>query len=249
MMREDESARQEPGTDNTRISHNEPQRILVLANEVCAGRALFDELRYRAGEGPSEVLVVAPALTSKMRYWVSDEDKGMAEARKRLAETIERCGAAGIPTRGEVGDADPLQALDDAMHTFAPDEVIIATHPPSRSNWLEEGLVAQARARFDRVPITHVVIDLEHETSAVEPEAREPGARQEHGRRDMILVTLVGFLTVIATFFTITFYAIDVPGWLLITWVLVIDFGTKLFGMWLLWMLFQRRPRADRLDF
>ena len=39
------------------------------------------------------------------------------------------------------------------------DEVVVSTHPPGRSNWLEQGVVEQARLRFD-VPVTHVVVDL-----------------------------------------------------------------------------------------
>jgi hypothetical protein len=39
------------------------------------------------------------------------------------------------------------------------DEVMISTHPPGRSNWLERDVVARARARHP-LPIEHVVVDL-----------------------------------------------------------------------------------------
>ena len=48
--------------------------------------------------------------------------------------------------RGALGDADPLAATDDAVRTFHPDEIIIATHPDAEANWLEHGLVVQASA-------------------------------------------------------------------------------------------------------
>ena len=64
--------------------------------------------------------------------------------------------------RGEVGDADPLQAIEDSLRTFGADEIIISTHPEGRSNWLEKGVVSGAKQRFT-VPITHVVVDLEAE--------------------------------------------------------------------------------------
>ena len=73
-----------------------------------------------------------------------------------------RGGEAGISARGEVGDSEPLQAIEDALRTFGADEIIISTHPEGRSNWLEKGVVAGARERF-AVPITHVVVDLEAE--------------------------------------------------------------------------------------
>ena len=70
--------------------------------------------------------------------------------------------AAGVEARGEVGDGDPLQAMEDALRTFGADEIIISTHPEGRSNWLERRVVEKARERF-AVPITHVVVDLERE--------------------------------------------------------------------------------------
>jgi GABA permease len=67
--------------------------------------------------------------------------------------------SAGVEATGEVGDSDPLQAIEDALRTFAPDELIISTHPPDRSHWLERGVVDGARERF-ALPVTHVVVDL-----------------------------------------------------------------------------------------
>ena len=69
-----------------------------------------------------------------------------------------RVVAGGV--RGEVGDGDPLQAIEDALRGFPADEIVLSTHPPGRSNWLERGLVENARERFD-CPIAHVVVDLE----------------------------------------------------------------------------------------
>jgi hypothetical protein len=108
------------------------------------------------------VLVVTPALNTKLRHWVSDEDGARAAARARLADSLAGLSAAGIDARGEVGDADPVQSIADALRTFGADEVIISTHPEGRSNWLERGVVDTARERF-AVPITHVVVDLEAE--------------------------------------------------------------------------------------
>jgi hypothetical protein len=53
-------------------------------------------------------------------------------------------------------------AIEDALAEFDADEVIISTHPPQRSNWLERGVVERARERID-VPVSHVVVDLEQE--------------------------------------------------------------------------------------
>ena len=141
------------------------QRILVVANETVAGRALRSEVVRRAGEH-ADVLVVCPALNSPLRHWASDEDGARAEAEKRLSESLSALASAGVEARGEVGDADPIQAMDDALRTFGADEIVISTHPPGRSNWLEKAVIERARERYP-VPITHVVVDLEAEREEV----------------------------------------------------------------------------------
>lgn len=226
------------------------RRLLVIANETCTGSELFEAMRERADGPDSAVLVVAPALTSRLRYWMSDEDAGIADAGRRLEASLERCAAAGVSARGALGDADPLQALDDAMRSFSPDEVIIATHPEGRSNWLERGLVAQARARFD-VPITHVVVDAAHQEARVverEPVDRAAPARERHTARDLVLLAVAGVLAIAGSFISFVFYAVDAPDWLIWTWVLIFDLGFKIAAAIVLWVLFQRRARADRLD-
>ena len=83
-----------------------------------------------------------------------------------MSASIARLRSLGLEARGEVGDGDPLQAIEDALRTFGPDELIISTHPEGRSHWLEQGLVEKARERFV-LPITHVVVDLEAEREHV----------------------------------------------------------------------------------
>jgi len=137
-------------------------RMLVIANETVGGRTLSDELRGRVSNRRAEVLVVAPALTSHLRHWTSDEDAGRAAAEERVRASVATLAAAGLDVRGEVGDGQPLQAIEDALRTFRAHEIVISTHPPGRSHWLEQGLVEEARRRFGR-PVTHVVVDLEAE--------------------------------------------------------------------------------------
>jgi undecaprenyl-diphosphatase len=102
--------------------------------------------------------IALAVLMSYARVFVGPHYPGDVVAQQRLTVSLERLRAAGIPVRGAFGDADPLRAIDDAMRVFHPDEIIIATHPPGRSNWLERDVVAHARKRFD-VPITHVEVD------------------------------------------------------------------------------------------
>jgi hypothetical protein len=134
-------------------------RILVIANETVGGAELLSLLGTKAEGVDEEMLLVCPALNSRVRTWTSDEDPARAEAQERLDSCLARLAAAGVSARGEIGDGDPLQALEDALREFPADEIVVSTHPPGRSHWLEQGVVEQARLRYD-VPITHVVVDI-----------------------------------------------------------------------------------------
>jgi hypothetical protein len=153
-------------TRPTRQSAEDERRILVIANETVGGETLRDCIRQKSEGYREEVLVVTPALNSPLRHWASDEDQARAAAQKRLDASLGRLHEAGVDARGQVGDGDPLQAIEDALRTFGADEIIISTHPEGRSNWLERGVVTNARERF-AVPITHVVVDLEAEREEV----------------------------------------------------------------------------------
>jgi hypothetical protein len=161
-------ARREKPIQTTPIRRGAPdeRRILVIANETVGGQALRERIEQRAAAFREHVLVVCPALNSPLRHWASDEDEARVQAQQRLERSLARLADLGVDARGEVGDADPLQAIEDALRTFGPDEIIISTHPPGRSNWLERGVVEAARERF-AVPITHVVTDLAAESEEV----------------------------------------------------------------------------------
>jgi hypothetical protein len=139
-------------------------RVLVVANETVGGRALLSEIEYRCRGRDSEILVVTPAITSAVKHWVSDVDEAIEAAEARRTDSVRAIRALGLRARGEVGDSDPNVAIEDALRTFPADEVIISTHPPDRSRWLERGVVQRARDDV-KLPVTHVVVDLEAEAA------------------------------------------------------------------------------------
>jgi GABA permease len=141
------------------------RRILVVANETVGGEELLSCIRKKAENVREQVLVVSPALNSPLKHWVSDEDGARSDAQARLDKSLPLLRDSGVDARGEIGDSDPLQAIEDAIRTFAPDELIISTHPVGRSNWLERGIVDATRERF-AVPVTHVVVDLADDRAA-----------------------------------------------------------------------------------
>jgi len=93
------------------------------------------------------VLVVAPALNSRLRRWLSDEDEARRQAEERAEACVSRLERSGVHACGRVGDADPLQAIADALPVFAADEIVIAAHP-ERSGRLADDVTTRARNRF-----------------------------------------------------------------------------------------------------
>jgi len=136
----------------------DPHRILVIANETLGGRELRDEILRHAEEKP-ELRVVAPVLPSRAHYLASDIDRELAEARQRLNATLAWAAEHGLHASGGVHDIGPVPAIEDELRTFPADELIISTHPPERSHWLEAGVVERARDELD-MPVTHVIVDL-----------------------------------------------------------------------------------------
>jgi hypothetical protein len=129
--------------------------ILVIANEPVAGERLHEVVDVHAG---GEVVVLAPALTGRLRFWTSDDRQARAAAQDRLDRCLVSLAKAGVAARGYVGDADPLQAIADALRLFDADEIVIATHPDGPSNWLARDIVRRARRRFVP-PIHHVAVE------------------------------------------------------------------------------------------
>jgi hypothetical protein len=151
-----------------RRSSDGTRRILVVANETLSGRALREEIEHRARDGETAVFVVCPALNTKLKHWTSDDDAARSDAYARLQAMLDALDRAGFNATGDIGDDDPVQALEDGLRVFGASEVIVSTHPPGRSNWLERDVVRRARERFD-VPITHVVVDLAREREVSSP--------------------------------------------------------------------------------
>jgi hypothetical protein len=148
------------------------RKILVVANEIIDGQKLRTAigLQYSDGEQLAEVRVIAPALNSRLRYWLSDENQARRSAALRLAAELESIGAAGIEADGQVGDADPLQAIADALHRFGAEEIVIATRPDRSLHWLTRDLVGRARRRFAQT-IVHIVIEPSEDAATRRPAA------------------------------------------------------------------------------
>lgn len=131
-------------------------RVLVVATADVPAAEVRSRVGAHAGE-EAEVRVVVPASNLSVLDWLTnDEDDVRAEAGQR-AEAI----AAALPGEGietEVGDTDPVTAIEDALRTFPADELVVVTRPDEQASWLEQGAGRVALECF-ALPVTHLVVE------------------------------------------------------------------------------------------
>lgn len=131
------------------------RHVLVVASAPLAGEELRRELTAASGSVTLDVL--APVLASRAHYWASDVDRERADARRRLEASLAWAEEQGFAARGEVGDADPLAAIEDELRDFGADEVIIATPAGERRSWLADRMLTHLAQELD-VPVREVLV-------------------------------------------------------------------------------------------
>jgi len=145
------------------VTSDDARHILVVANETAVSPSLVDRLAAKEKDGPVRVTVLAPVNQPQQGYVVY-YDTRRAAARRRLDRTLDRLREAGIPANGVVVEADPVSALQDAIHQLEPDEIVVSTHPQKQSGWLRRNMVDQMRRIAGDHPFEHVVVDLAAES-------------------------------------------------------------------------------------
>jgi hypothetical protein len=135
-----------------------------VANETLPGRNLTEALERRAREGRLRVTVIAPISQPREGYVVY-EDTRRAAAGRRLDRTLARLREAGIAGHGLVVEAEPVQAVRDALAQIEPppDEIVVSTYPEQKSGWLRRNVVEQIEKAARGLPVEHVVVDLRAE--------------------------------------------------------------------------------------
>jgi hypothetical protein len=136
-----------------------PTTVLVVANETLTGDELLDAIRRRAERGPIRVAVVAPVSQPREGYVVY-RDSRRAAAGRRLQRTLEALRGAGIPAHGGVFDDEPLTAVKDVLELEPVDEILVSTHPETKSGWMRKNLLDEIRRVAGDRPVEHVVSDV-----------------------------------------------------------------------------------------
>jgi hypothetical protein len=100
-------------------------RVLVLA--VAEATAESAQRIADIAGAATDVRIVVPVPSHRLDRWMSAEDDARREAEARLARSAGTLVAAGLPVSGSIGDHDPAQALEDELHDFAANEVVLLT--------------------------------------------------------------------------------------------------------------------------
>ena len=152
----------------TDVAHNgsEPEpadvaggTVLVFLNEVAGGRKLLAQVRDRIEAGAERIAIVAPQ-NQPVAGQIVDRDELADAARSRVEVTQAVFAEFDIEAEGSVMDPDPLLALDDAIRTYEPAEVLLSCLTESRYGLMRRDLVEWASGSFE-VPITHVPVRID----------------------------------------------------------------------------------------
>jgi hypothetical protein len=114
------------------------------AGEAVAEIARTGASKTKAGDEEPAVLVLAPALNRPVAHWLSDLRRARFDAQRRLTLSVASLAAAGIDARGQVGDSNPVVAVEDTLRTFPAQEVVFVTDADRTSE------VDDVRRRLDR---------------------------------------------------------------------------------------------------
>lgn len=148
----------------------EPANVLVVAKQTAATTLLLEAVRERAAKGPARFHLVVPAQPHGLDKLMDPADHGWDEARQAMEGALPKLSeAAGQEVTGEVGDAEPLMAIQDALSRGDYQEIIISTLPLGISRWLHLDLISKARALGP--PVTHVLAPSQEEAASGQEEA------------------------------------------------------------------------------
>jgi hypothetical protein len=134
---------------------SEETSVLVVAHQTAATPGLLEVVRERAERSPAKFHLVVPRLPHGMHKVVDPQDTGDNDTQHVLEEALPKLSeVAGTEVTGELGDAEPLMAIEDALNLGQYDEIIISTLPKRLSRWLKLDLVSKTKGLG--LPVTHV---------------------------------------------------------------------------------------------
>src|SRR6059058_5860851 len=106
-----------------------PHRVIAVVTDELHGPAPIEQLQSSSNGDGVEVRVVVPSVEANpLRHTMGDIDEPRQRAELRLERVLKALGDSDLQVSGEVGDADPVQAAQDALLEAPADEVLIFEH-------------------------------------------------------------------------------------------------------------------------
>ncbi|MFL6205895.1 MAG: hypothetical protein ACJ739_11140 [Acidimicrobiales bacterium] len=136
------------------------RRYLVVAHKTLGGGHLIDHLRSLREEGPCRFLLLVPVQHPSDHVWTEGEVN--AAARRTLQEGLDRLHEERIVADGEIGDANPVQAVNTVIRREGADAfagIVLSTLPPGPSRWLHWDVPSRVRREHPELPVVHLVAD------------------------------------------------------------------------------------------
>ena len=127
---------------------------LVVANRTLGADPLLEKVKECVASGPCSFHLVVPVEPPSGHPWTESEVR--AAAQERLDSAIARFRELGARVDGEVGDSNPIQAIEDAMLAGTFDEILLSTLPPGPSRWLKLDLPHRMASHFS-IPVSHII--------------------------------------------------------------------------------------------
>jgi hypothetical protein len=135
------------------------RRYLVVGSQTLRSARLLRELKACASRGPAQFHVVVPA-EKRHGHSSSSESEARAVSQQRLDTALVEFSAAELAVDGEVGEANLLDAVHDALDRGDYDEIILSTLPPGLSRWIHLDLARRLQRRY-ALPMRHVVVPFD----------------------------------------------------------------------------------------
>jgi hypothetical protein len=129
---------------------------LVVATKTVNSRELVDVLKRKVAYRPHRYTFICPRSGDIRREEVCE----------RLARTLAEMYRNEIDATGQPMSPEPFAAVENAIHHYRIDEILISTLAGEQSKWLEEGLIDRVKEITDK-PVEH--IEASESRAAPEP--------------------------------------------------------------------------------
>ena len=125
------------------------RRYLVIANQTLAEAELTEAIRQRLEQGPSSFYLLVPntkaadlaariARGAPIAPAAGDatvDALATEHAQHRLGQLLDDLRGRGVDVDGDLGDEDPIKAVDQLRERRQFDEIILSTLPQPISKW------------------------------------------------------------------------------------------------------------------